>query len=606
MENLYVWLLISSGAILGLAGLLLFASERKRGKQRPQFEEPRRNYQNAEVQELRDKVTFLSRRLEESQRRVEELQETGARSSNQYAAAEADLAAARQQVDKVMTRNRALLDEVDSLSTKLSVSQKTVEDLLTLENDLSGAESDGQRLRTENQALQQEIAGIKGQLESRLGEIASQHQEPIERDSELRAASLELQQQLEASEKTIEELRAEQDHWHGIEAQNQLLQQEVESLREELQARLLEAAQQSQESGDRYARAQTEIAKLKEQAEKGQANLLELETVRQQLAGFESREDFFKNQQRDFETQAAGLRQELSAEKERVRELELTRGLLEQTEDDCRKLQGENRRLEGERTHWQERMARSEEYERQAGVLRQRLDELTKQALLIDSEDQHYKEIVGGDLAGGSWRRRSDYDAAAAQNRLSIESTAKPIDAPLPSNSNAAKEKKTGRRNRSVYQKWGLRIVPVTGVMAIAAAVALGFLTPSSDERSGSEKPMVVSHSVVSDEQAAPSEATPESQKPAPASAAKGESANKAKQAAKPEPRLRGSFEITRPTQVYSGPSEITLAIARIEPGTKINVIDSRDGWLEIRSKHGRPPGFIRQEAAVRINPDRG
>jgi hypothetical protein len=34
----------------------------------------------------------------------------------------------------------------------------------------------------------------------------------------------------------------------------------------------------------------------------------------------------------------------------------------------------------------------------------------------------------------------------------------------------------------------------------------------------------------------------------------------------------------------------------------KINVIDSHDGWLEIRSKHGRPSGFVRQAATVRID----
>jgi hypothetical protein len=604
MENLYVWLLISAGAILGLAGLLLFASERKRGKQRPPFEEPRRNYQYPEVQELRDRVTLLSRRLEESQRRLEELQEAGARSANQYAAAEADLADARQQVDNVMTRNRALLDEVDSLSTKLTVSQKTVEDLLTLENDLSGAELDSQRLRAENQALQQEIAGIRSQLESRPDEIASPHQEPADHDSEPRAESLELQQRLDASAKAIEELQAEQHHWHGIKAENQRLQEEIESLRNDLQARLLEAERQSQESGEREARAQTEIAELKEQAE---SKSMEWEAVRQQLAGVESREAFFRNQQHDFEAQMAGLRRELAAEKERGRELELTRGHLTQMEEERRKLRGENRRLEEERTRWQERIARSEEYERQAGMLRQRLDELTKQALLIDSEDQHYKETVAvGDLAGSSWRRRSDYDASAAQNiaSLSIESTPRPLDAPLPSEPYAAKGKKIGRRKRSVYQKWGLKIVPVTGVMATAAAVALGFLAPRSDEPSESKKPVVVSHNTVSGEPESQNETALESQKPAPA-APKGEPP-KAKQTAKPSPRLRGAFEITRPTQVYSGPSEITLAIARIEPGTKINVIDSRDGWLEIRSKHGRPPGFIRQEAAVRINPERG
>jgi hypothetical protein len=30
-------------------------------------------------------------------------------------------------------------------------------------------------------------------------------------------------------------------------------------------------------------------------------------------------------------------------------------------------------------------------------------------------------------------------------------------------------------------------------------------------------------------------------------------------------------------------------------------VVDSRNGWLEIRSKHGRPPGFIQKTAAIRI-----
>jgi len=30
----------------------------------------------------------------------------------------------------------------------------------------------------------------------------------------------------------------------------------------------------------------------------------------------------------------------------------------------------------------------------------------------------------------------------------------------------------------------------------------------------------------------------------------------------------------------------------------KVNVVNGKDGWLEIHSKHGRPPGFIRRESA--------
>jgi Bacterial SH3 domain len=64
--------------------------------------------------------------------------------------------------------------------------------------------------------------------------------------------------------------------------------------------------------------------------------------------------------------------------------------------------------------------------------------------------------------------------------------------------------------------------------------------------------------------------------------------------------RARGAFQTVRPTQVFSGPSEESEPIVNIAKGTRVNVVDSRDGWLEIRSKHGRPPGFIRQETAVR------
>jgi hypothetical protein len=42
--------------------------------------------------------------------------------------------------------------------------------------------------------------------------------------------------------------------------------------------------------------------------------------------------------------------------------------------------------------------------------------------------------------------------------------------------------------------------------------------------------------------------------------------------------------------------------VASIAKGVRLNVVDSREGWLEIRSKHGRPPGFIRRNEAVRVN----
>jgi hypothetical protein len=69
----------------------------------------------------------------------------------------------------------------------------------------------------------------------------------------------------------------------------------------------------------------------------------------------------------------------------------------------------------------------------------------------------------------------------------------------------------------------------------------------------------------------------------------------------KSSPTAWESYEIIQPTRVFSAPREDSQLIANVEPGTLVNVVDSRNGWLEIRSKHGRPPGFIPRASATRI-----
>jgi hypothetical protein len=36
--------------------------------------------------------------------------------------------------------------------------------------------------------------------------------------------------------------------------------------------------------------------------------------------------------------------------------------------------------------------------------------------------------------------------------------------------------------------------------------------------------------------------------------------------------------------------------------GTTLTVIRSVGDWLEVRSKHGKPPGFIRRDDAMYVN----
>jgi uncharacterized membrane-anchored protein YhcB (DUF1043 family) len=59
-----------------------------------------------------------------------------------------------------------------------------------------------------------------------------------------------------------------------------------------------------------------------------------------------------------------------------------------------------------------------------------------------------------------------------------------------------------------------------------------------------------------------------------------------------------GVYETTRTTSVYEGPSSGARVVTQITRGTRINVVGSSGDWLEVRSKHGNPPGYVRADDA--------
>lgn len=59
-----------------------------------------------------------------------------------------------------------------------------------------------------------------------------------------------------------------------------------------------------------------------------------------------------------------------------------------------------------------------------------------------------------------------------------------------------------------------------------------------------------------------------------------------------------GIYETTRDTTVYENPSPSARVITQIGKGTRINVVSAAGDWLEVRSKHGNPPGYVRSDEA--------
>lgn len=63
-----------------------------------------------------------------------------------------------------------------------------------------------------------------------------------------------------------------------------------------------------------------------------------------------------------------------------------------------------------------------------------------------------------------------------------------------------------------------------------------------------------------------------------------------------------GTYETIRSTTVYEGPSGSSRVLTKITKGTRVEVVRSSGDWLEVRSKHGNPPGFVRADDAMFVS----
>jgi uncharacterized membrane-anchored protein YhcB (DUF1043 family) len=62
-----------------------------------------------------------------------------------------------------------------------------------------------------------------------------------------------------------------------------------------------------------------------------------------------------------------------------------------------------------------------------------------------------------------------------------------------------------------------------------------------------------------------------------------------------------GIYEVIRATTVREEPSTTGRRVTEINKGTKVTVVRSVGNWLEVRSKQGRPPGYVRLDDAVLV-----
>ena len=298
-----------------------------------------------------------------------------------------------------------------------------------------------------------------------------------------------------------------------------------------------------------------------------------------------------QDEQRKLKALVRELEHELSEGNTQLQAVAETQERLQQAERICHELSDENHQLREDITDWQKRFAASEDYQREIGILKQQLDALQSEHDALLQSNRRMEEQLNLQRGFDSSSSGKD-DSVYLMNSQSAEKIAAVLPSDFTGSTHATGHKladpatsssKATRVRRLLPSlilpklRFGAIIASAIGAIAVAGISVQALRTESSPR---SATPAHTETATVEEP------ATPALPQPSIA----------------PAPRVRGTFQTVRPTQVFSEPTEDSALVASIAKGVRLNVVDSREGWLEIRSKHGRPPGFIRRDEAVRVS----
>lgn len=639
MESFQQWLIIFSGTTISLLGGLLYSSARQRRDK--QFETGESDQAKGRATPARwerdadaaldhgqpSQVAELKKQLAEKEKIITDLQSATA----------FDLAM-RAEVDETSRRDQRLEAEIGDLRNELQTAHQRLKETIAQQEtwlkreaewtaQMAQAKLQMEELAAENHALRaqahtlssqlaasenqiQELRAVQEQAQSRVRELqrdAAEYREQLETTQSALDEFKRLHQQATAQKETLEirvgELKGELNEKNAVIAR---LQSEVQNLRsqsrdlqEELQrrqnqltgteAQMQEALRQQREALDRCARLEAEAADLTQRVEDGRSKAREVEAAQQRIAELESRERLYREQQERLEALIADMERDLAVSKNQRQALEDAHESLHEAERLCQELREENRRLKEETLQWRERLAAHEETQNEVKILQWQRHEWQR------AQGQAEKEIClfGSQLEVG--RESSAMPSSPASEEIEVSqgcadtvasAFTPPLTQPAPSRSaddraspflDAGGKQKAAQRGRALaHRHWRFAMAGgAVFVLLLAGAIAGDFF----ESRFSTPTKLTATPDANSDKIAAETIKVRE----------------------RATPRVHGTFETIRATAVFSERSENSALVATIERGTKLNVVDSRDGWLEIRSKHGRPPGFVREEAAVRI-----
>ena len=447
------------------------------------------------------------------------------------------------------------------------------------------------------------------------------------KNQELKKEMALLQDDLEAAHRAIDELRsnrpaAANGATLGEIAQlrnaNSQLDAQVEELRRQLQASAAQhdtASAADSGASERQTQLENALIDLKQQLEKSQTQVRQLESSPMPVVDASASEASHQEESQRLQARIAELEKDLSAGAEITRELDTLQRRLRESEKQEQELRDSLQRRENEIPQWQERIAASEEIKQRLLALQPVYDQLVaKHGSLIEHQRAYHGELKSfaqflSASHDGTIATPTYIDLQAERETAMPAALLHMADNGSDMHHAATASVRTDPVDEGLapQAKRGLSTFHALIVLVVCGAVAALFWSQSGDQPViHAAKPLPLAGP---EKKAAPK---PVQQRGAPANEAvasatpvgraNGTPATQPEKQANAQPAAAaGTYEVTRGTQVFAAPTEFARQLGEVEPGLKVNVVNGRDGWLEIHSKHGRPPGYIRSDAVARV-----
>jgi len=351
-------------------------------------------------------------------------------------------------------------------------------------------------------------------------------------------------------------------------------------------------------SQQQIAQAHAEVGELREKLNDSQAKVRELESARQNQVDIDALEARHRAERQSLGARVAELEREISAGREKLQELETLRAQID--------------RHEQEAAHWQTRIAQAEASREQLAALQKPYNELlSKHASLAEMQRELQQDLsalarlIGAPATSASPANMSNAFGHETPSPSAAPESSARLEQPEQIAMGAEAEPKRARRfgifpalvllaATGAFGAWYFESDSTTPVIPTVTASTQKQIAPG---REPSKEPPTASAQPAVEPELTPAIGK-EIAKPAARQSSESENTTPP---IKPAVRVAGIYEITRASRVYSAPTEFSQLVGDIQPGMKVSVVNSRDGWLEIHSKHGRPPGFIRRDVAARI-----